>query len=322
MPVVTAPSPAAPVAVIATAHGGDILDVRHLFLMMLRGWWIILAFAAVGGYNGLKALRGFSPVYEATMIVAPGGGSQQSGAAGALSTVTRTLGIQIAVPQSEATSFDRLRLLVGSPQFVAFLDEKYSIIRRTFAGSWDDTLKVWTKPTGRRFEIEQRVNAALHLPTWREPSLESFASYLKSSVTFVRDPEQPMFFTITYRNVDRDFAAWLLQTVYLEGDNYLRNQDRLKTEERIGYIVGQLASVQNIEFRVMFQSMLAEQERNLMLLSASAPYAADIAQPVYVSAQPTAPDLVKDFGVVLVGWTLAGAMLVLVIGMVRRPQAA
>ena len=65
--------------------------------------------------------------------------------------------------------------------------------------------------------------------------------------------------------------------------------------------------------------MLAVEERRLMLLDADAPYAAQIVEPIFVSERPSSPDVVSRFGVVTVGWTLAGAFLALVIALVRAP---
>lgn len=304
--------PPAPVA-----RGGDTLDVRDLFLSLARGWWVLVIFAGIGLYQGYKSLQNFSPVYEATLVVAPGTGGHQS--SGALSEVSRSLGIQVTMPTAEASTFDRLRLLLGSPQFIEYLDQRHAFMNRVFGDSQDPMTGEWKKPTGRRFEIEQQVRRALHLPTWRAPSLESLTEYLKSAIVFTRKLDQPAFFTIAFSHRDAEMARWLLQTVYFEGDDFLRQEDRQKTQQRIAYLRQQL-NVQNLDFRAMFLNMLAEQERNLMLLSSDTPYAAEIAQPVHVTSVPSAPNMVRDFGVIVAGWILTGALLVLFIELIRRPR--
>ena len=47
---------------------------------------------------------------------------------------------------------------------------------------------------------------------------------------------------------------------------------------------------------------------------------AQIVEPLYVSNQPSTPDLVRDFGVGVVGWALAGAFLVVLYSLIRAPQ--
>jgi LPS O-antigen subunit length determinant protein (WzzB/FepE family) len=303
---------------MAPPQTGDTLDVRDLFFALARGWWLIALFAAIGLYQGYQSLVGFSPEYEATLIVAPTSGASTQASGGALAQVSRSLGIQVSA-QSEASTFDRVRLLIGSPQFVAYLDERHSIMLRLLRNAWDEATGEWIKPSGRRFKFEQRIRAAVHLPTWRAPSLESVADHLRSAIVFTRKEDQPAFITVSYKHADAAMARWVLETVFYEGDNYLRSEDRRKTEKRVEYLRQQIG-VQNLDFRAMFLSMLAEQERNLMLLSADNLYAAEVSRPIHVSPTPSAPDLVRDFGVIVVGWTLAGALLVLFISLIRRPR--
>ena len=99
----------------------------------------------------------------------------------------------------------------------------------------------------------------------------------------------------------------------------------LAAGDEIGYTVvcvlsGLTLGVDLIAPGAMLNGMLSTEVRRLMLLDSSAPYAAQIVEPLYVSNQPSTPDLVRDFGVGVVGWALAGAFLVVLYSLIRAPQ--
>ena len=298
----------------------DVLDVRHLVVSLLRGSWLIVLFGAIGVWFGVQGLIAFSPTYEAALIVSPTEAQSSSvGGGGALNEVSQRLGISIEPVAASATTFDRLELTFGSLVLAKHLDAKYGMLMRLYGGGWDETAQTWKRPEGRRAEIEEQVRGTLHLGTWSEPTLESVAANLKGSIKVDQMGQTP-FYRITYRHTDKEFARWLLSTVYTEADELLRSQDRASATERKRYLELQMAATPSIEGKAMLTTMLGQEVRRLMLLDSSAPYAAQIVEPLFVSDRPSTPDLVRNFGVGVAGWILAGAFLVVLYSIVRAPR--
>ena len=296
----------------------DALDVRSLFLALLKGSWLIILFGAMGAWLGVGKLTSFTPTYEAALIVSPAE-SPWSNTGGALSEVGQRLGINIEPVAASATTFDRLKLTFGSLVLAELLDAKHGMLKRMYGGGWDEATQQWKRPEGRRAVFEESIRARLHLGTWSEPTLESVAENLKSSVRVERMGTTP-FYRISYRHTDPQFALWLLGTVYREADELMRNQDRASASERKRYLEAQVAVTPSVEGRAMLTGMLSAEVRRLMLLESSAPYAAQVVEPLFVSDRPSTPDLVRDLGVSLVGWMLAGSFLVILYSLIRSPR--
>ena len=303
---------------ISRARRSDgLFDVRALLLGLWRGKWIILLSAVIGFGLGVRKLRNFNPQYEATTIVTPSSGGGAAPQSGGVSQVARSLGVQLPGQQSSNKLFDRLKITIGSTLLARQLDDKYDLMRKVFSSSWISETQHWRKPSGWKFELQERFNRSIHLPTWRPPSIESFANYLKSSIVFKAFKEMAVV-RITYANQDPELAREVLTNALFAADMILRIADQKESEFRQSYLHRQLASTSVAEHRSMFLSMIANEERRLMLLQSEKPYALEIVTPIFVSNTPTSPNLIKDFAVLLVGWIIGGFALVMLITLVKE----
>lgn len=291
----------------------QVIDVRTLATALWRGKWFIVLCTVIGLALGIQNLINFAPQYEATMVVSPSqGGVTPTSSSRGLSGLAKSGGInQLLGGAAEATNFDRLRYTIGSKKLIQKLVEKEDIIRRIFSDSWDAELGVWIRPSGQRFEIEQRVRSYLHLRQWRPPSVESFSEFVRSAIEIKETKDAP-FFRLTYRGADGIKAGQFLQSIFFEADNFLREQDKLISLKKKEYIEKQLELVTLEEHRMLLLSWLAQEGQRLMLLRIDLPYSVKIVEPVFVSSLPTSPDLVRDFGVVVVGWFLASIGIAIV----------
>jgi hypothetical protein len=295
----------------------ELFDVRFVFHALRRGLWVLVLAAMVGAWFGGQRLMGFSPVYIATMTVAPEQ-SQANGPNLALRSLGEGFGLNFgdAGGGGPATTFDRLQVTIGSQEFVRHLEEKYDIIHTIYAGSWDEQTQSWIRPQGRRFDIEQNLKSTFHLPTWSEPTTQSFAEFLSSVIVVETSVDSP-FTTVSHQGADPEFALWLLETVYREADAFVREVDLHATYERKAYLEAQISQTNVIEFRQMFVNLLANEERRLMLTQTDLPYAAQIIEEAFVSSRPTSPDLIQDFWILVFAWVLVGILVVLLFALVR-----
>ena len=294
----------------------DVLDVRFLVQLLWRGKWIILLVMLLAGVMGIRDMLAFTPQYEATMIVDPNtGDGAQSGSASQASSVARTIGLNLA-NKAQATVFSRLEILVSSITMAELLQEKYGLLQRIYASSWNSSTQTWLQPTGDRFEWEQEIRKKLNMRQWSPPNTESFSDYLRG-VFKVDDEKEGAFKKITVRDTNPEFALFLLKTIYFEADNLIRQQDREQSMRRKQYLEKQLQQATLAEARVMLVGLLSSEEQRAMLLTGDFPYAAKIVVPAHVSNQPTNArilDLTVKVGAAL----LAACTLVVLIGLFRR----
>lgn len=299
----------------------DVVDLRYLFAALWRGKWAILALALLGGFYGLWDMRSFVPQYVASMVVAPstsGGVSPQvSGSQfGQFMGLARGFGVNIG-PMGEVTTFDRLKLVISSVTLAEILQNKYGYLQKVFAGSWDPAKKKWIRPSGKRFEWEQRVRRFLHLRTWSEPTIESLVAYVGGTVRIEGVKEAP-FQRISVTHTNPDFALELLTTVYVEADELLRQQDRKETAARKAYLEEQLQRVSMMEMKAALVGLLTNEEQTAMLLQGDLPYAARVMEPAFVSSKQTEPNPVALVSLPTFLGLVGGTLLVILIAVFRR----
>ena len=298
-------------------HSDGPIDLRFLLTGIWRGKWIILICALIGFGLSVKKLRGFNPKFEATMTVIPTSPNGAAQTVDRVSQVAQSFGIGVSERQKRSELFDRLRLTLGSVHLTQLLEKEYGIIRKVFHGSWNPDTQSWKKPAGWRFDLEQKIKRSIHLPLWREPSTESFSQYLASSIEFLEMKDMP-YFQIRFANEDSELARWVLETVVFRADKILRHNDQGESKFRRQYLETQIQKTSVDEHRKMFLSMIANEERRLLLLHADRPYSMNVINPVFVSKTPTSPDLIKDFAIIVIGWILGGIALVMLFTLVKE----
>ena len=297
----------------------DALDLRFLAQALWRGSWIIGLLMIVGLALGLRAMYGFQPSYSASMIVAPLKGSGAGGGqAGGISSIARSVGLSIDTSSAGPTMLDRLQRVAASVKFAEHMQEKYGLLQKVYSGAWDESSESWTRPTGSRFEYEQRIRTFFHLATWRAPSVETLANYISGSVRF--DRMKDGFFQVSVSNQDGQKALELLTRVYSEADNILRNKDKQYTAERKAYLEQQMLSARIAESRVMLANLLSSEEQRSMLLDSHLPYAARIVEPPHLFGRPSTASVRDELAVRLIFSFALGIGLSLILAAFRRAR--
>ncbi len=287
---------------------GDVIDLHFLFQALWRKkLWILLA-TAIGLTWGIRNLANFVPVYEARLIISPintTAPSDFSGSSAQFSSIAKALGVGEGLGEEQPTSFDRLQIALSSVTLAKEIEAEHKLLRRIFSGWWDDNEQKWVRPTGARFNFEQRLKKLLKLETWEPPSTETLAEYLGSTIT-INELEDLPFKEIIYRSADRELALDMLQTVYFSADEYVRAQERIETKERQNYLEAQLSRETVVDKRSVLITLLSRVEYTLMLLEGSLPYAAQIVEKPYVSKKSVPPNLILLVAVpTILGFALA-----------------
>ena len=299
----------------AGQHEPDGVDIRFMVRVIWRGKWILLVLLLIGLYQGFVKLQGFQPTYEASLTILPTNDQFESGGGTDIAGVARGLGI--SVKERSATPIDRLQLTIGSIELARRLDEKYDLTKRIFSGSWDERTEAWIRPSGFRFDLEQRIRSQLNLSTWAEPTIETLARYLGSAIEF-KDIKKGAFKRVSFSHSDPEAALEYLTLVYFEADNVLREGDQLAAVSRKAYLESRLRDTNIAESRSMLTALLSGEERRLMLLRSDLPYAAQLVEAPYASRIPSAPQLLDTLVVPAFTWLLIGSVILVLVAVFRQ----
>ena len=265
----------------------EYVDLRSLARFLWRKKWIIGSLTLISFLYGLYDLRGFEPKFIAEMTIAPveGGPSISSGGGGAFPQLFNLL-----ATGEQQSSLDRLKVTIASNSFATLMDEKYGLLRKVYAGSWDVETGAWVRPEGFKFELRERLRKELRLPAWAAPSVSTLAEYLRSAIVF-----QPIgltqFSTVQFISEDADFAKKLLADAIAEADTQLRERDVESLARDRAYILDKLATVRQEDLRNVLFDMLRTAEGKVMLAERTGGYAIEVILPVYIKDVMPTPDI-------------------------------
>lgn len=296
-------------------HESDGVDIRFMLRVVWRGKWILLVLLLIGLYQGYGKLQRFQPTYEASLTILPTNDQFESGGGSNIAGVAAGLGISIK--ERSATPIDRLQLTIGSIELAQRLDEKFDLTKRIFSGSWDEGTEAWIRPSGFRFDLEQKIRSQLNLSTWAEPTIETLARYLGSAIEF-KDIKKGAFKRVSFSHSDPEAALEYLTLVYFEADDVLREGDQQAAVGRKAYLEARLGNTNIAESRSMLTALLSSEERRLMLLRSDLPYAAQLVEAPYASRIPTAPQLLDSLVVPAFTWLLVGSVILVLVAVFRQ----
>lgn len=308
----------------AQRRDDDTIDLTYLFWVWVKWSWLMVLAALVGMYLGYRDLRGFRPEAVASMVVLPATSGQGGGGgpaiSGGLAAAAAQFGIQLGQQTTSASPFERFKLVLGSMEFAQLMQDKHRLMQIVYKGGWDPATQTWTRPNNPEFERDQRLRTFLHQNLWAPPNIETLADYISGSVR-IEPYKGSAFYELTVRNIDGDYAVWLLDTVFNEADEFLREKDRQQSAQRRTFIEKQLESRSMIYIQDALRQLLSQELSKEVSLSADARYAAAILEPPHVLNRRTEPNILLLFGVPAVSLAVSAFLLITLIAVVRAGRA-
>jgi hypothetical protein len=265
----------APTAVIADYLRRSI-SVSYLAGLVWKARLFVLATTVAGLIYGVYMVHVGGPSFTATIKISPaesdssmgdvGGG----GAGGLLAGLTGT-GSSAALPK-----FTQFQMALGSVGVARDLDNKYDLLCRTFRGNCDPATHKWRERTGIKEWMDGMLAKLAGLPDPNGArSIEDLAMYVGGSVPFMANKVNSAV-EVSYTNSKPEYAAWFLSAVVKSANDYVRAQSRETQKRYVEYLSDSAAKVTNVEQRTAIDTLLLQEERQLMLTEVDTPYAAKI----------------------------------------------
>ncbi len=265
----------APSAVIA-GYLRKTISLSYLAGLAWAGKLIVAACTAAGFLFGVYTAYDEGPLYLATMQVSPAPGdtgtTNLEGAGGLLAGLSGGSGA-IQVPK-----FIQFLYAMNSVEVAQSLDQRYDLLCRVYHGDCDAATHHWKARSGIREWITSETSRLGGFP---DPNvgprrIEDLAQYIESQVLAVQLKKADSVYAITYKNRNPQFAAQFLAQVVKATNDYIRAQNRDTQKRYVDYLSASSARTTNVEQRQAIDSLLLQEERQLMLTEVDNPYAARI----------------------------------------------
>jgi len=232
-----------------------------------------------------------TPTYKATMVVMAsdslvgGGGSTAS----QLSSMGSVFGLDIGGNADVISYFNQNLALMRSVDLARLLDTKYDLKKRIFADLWDAKAENWHPPTSMTGRLKLVIKSILGYPDWVPPDDVSLATYLGRRIGIVEHEPGTSLKRLEFTHRDPEFALQVMTWVFEESNGVLRGNLQESNKKMIDYLSNRVIQIKNSEHREVLFSLIAEQERTLLLLEGTDNPGATILDSPTVSKIPAHP---------------------------------
>ena len=248
-------------------------------------WYFPVATVAMAIVIALIFLHTASPVYRATMIVSPIF-NEDSEAGGGLSDLASTIGIDIG-GKGSLTYFSLFMETLQSYELAERLGRDSDLLPTLYPALWDAERQRWRDPDSVRSPLVRLLRKILNRPATSEPNLADLHQYLRRGLT-VEDPPTP-FKTISYENIDPNYAETFLMSVYTETDDLVRTKVKQRASAEASYLRNLIERSTVAEHRLALSNLLAQKQRLLMMAGIDQPFSAQLLQPPISANDPASP---------------------------------
>lgn len=310
---VIAESSRVPAVRAAPDEGG--LDLAGFALLLWRAKWFILTVMLLTSAVSAYLVVTTAGSYTARMVVQSAGQQSASGVAGALGALGGLVGLQGAAEDRE---FSQFQALLKSSLMAERLQRKYGLMQQVFADLWDPANKRWVEPKGWQHEITAWLRERRGLARWTPPTIFDLAETISASILIKKSGNSNSIYEISYRSPDRDFGIRFLDLLHKETEAALREERKARVTEQARYLRSRIETTMITEYRLALVSLLSDQDKTLMLLESSLPFATIMIDPPHAPIKIEAPSLSIYVFAGVFGGLVLSTMLVLIYAIGRQ----
>ena len=282
-------------------------------LIWRRKWWVLAALLA-GLLIAVVVLETATYRYTASLKVTPVQANTSS-LPGGLSSLSALAGVSIGRGDVVKPFILYVQTVKGRGVATALAQQPVTM-HHIFAAQWDGAARRWHPApslTGGLTRSLLRL-VGVPVPEWHPPGAAEVQEWLEKRLGTQEDPKNGVA-TVTLADVDPVFATRVLTNIHQIADDLLRARTLQRTSNYIAYLQATLPTVTLVEHRQDLANILADQEKQRMIASATgSAFAAEPLGVVTVSDRPTTPDA----PLVLLG-AAAGGLLVGLLAAINWP---
>jgi hypothetical protein len=251
------------------------ISLSYLLGLVLSGYLIVIAATLMGLLWGIYTVHREGPSYTATMRIspAPGDMGDMSAAGGLLAGLTGG-----ATSATQVPKFIQFTYALDSVEVARILDQKYDLLCRVYRGECDPVTHQWKDRHGLVAWLGSTTSRLSGLP---DPNIGprnaiDLALYIGATVSVTQIKKTDSVNTLAFVHRNPEFAAQFLSLVVKTTNDYIRAQNRETQKRYVEYLSASAAKTTNVEQRQAIDTLLLQEERQLMKTEVDIPYAATI----------------------------------------------
>lgn len=289
---------------------------------LLRNWYVLLTGGVLALLAALTVVHFKGPSFQASMILAPVTDDalnkvQFYGSSYSFSDDNPLLG---GFGGGQPKEFDQFIVLLQTHRVAEILENDHRVSRILFSSLWDEENQSWTPPGGLLFGIKDFARGLFGYPDWEPPRAKEVQAYLRKNLDIAPLSRGAMR-SVSLSGKNPEGLAQILLWLFEETSTLMREERNAALSNNINYLQDRLVQSRIDIYRDSLISLLADQERELMLSQTEQPYGAILLEAPIRPRLPSGPEPLVLLVLAFVGGLSFAGLLVLGVTVPRRRLA-
>ena len=268
------------------------IDLIELFSTLWRGKYFIIIFSLISFAAGSMYLRTKTPEYNVSILLAPVQEQQSGPNLGGLGGLASLAGITL--PASNASDFSKFEIMLSTLEISELVFREQSLIQELFSGEWDNNQQIFRKPKAKTAHIIKRYVKELIIgrPTekYSLPKAAKLKEFINKNLNIKLDIKTN-YLSISAETSEPELLIKLVLSLINNTDELFKKKYIKQADDAVKFYQIKISKARSQEHRQILATLIAKEERKLLLATRDGPFVAEILTGPNTSVYPTSPKI-------------------------------
>ena len=291
----------------------DEIDLRELFSVLWRGKYFIIIFTVISLAAGSLYLRNISSKYKVSILLAPVQEEQTTPDFVSLGGLASLAGISL--PTGSASDFSKYEIMLKTPEISTLVFTEQNLIQELFSVEWDNSQQIFREPNqNRKTLIKNYVKELLTgqpPKEYIEPNPARLTEFIGGSIRISVD-KKTQYLNLSAESSNPKLLTKLLVSMIKNTDELFKKKFLKQANDAVQFYQIKISKARSQEHREILATLIAKEERKLLLATRGGPFVAEILTGPNTSLNPTSPkvSLILALSILLGGFLSCGLLLI------------
>lgn len=267
----------------------DAIDLKELFQVLWRGKYFIIFFTLISLIMGSLYLRNASIEYEVSVLLAPVQEEQVPKLNG-LGDLASLAGITL--PSGTASDFSKFEIMLKSKKISSLIFKDKNLIQGLFSHEWDDKQQIFREPKQKRSQVLRKhfkeVLTGQQPKDYIDPNPARLKAFIDRNIR-VSLNNKTQYLTISGESSNPKLLKQLFLSMINNTDDLFKKKFIKQANDAVKFYQIKISKARSQEHREILATLIAKEERKLLLATRDAPFVAEILIGPNRSINPISP---------------------------------
>jgi LPS O-antigen subunit length determinant protein (WzzB/FepE family) len=291
----------------------DEINLKGLFSVLWRGKYFIIIVTMISLAAGSLHLRGKDSQYSVSILLAPVQEGQSTPNFGNLGGLASLAGMSL--PSSSASDFAKYEIMLKTQEISTLVFKEQNLIQELFSDEWDENQQIFRAPKQNRTRLIK--NYVKELLTgqppkeYTKPSPAKLTEFIDKKIRINLD-NKTLYLNLSAETSNPDLLTKLLVSMIKNTDELFKKKFIKEANDAVQFYQIKISKARSQEHREILASLIAKEERKLLLATRDGPFVAEILTGPNTSLNPTSPkaSLILTLSISIGGFLSCGLLLI------------